>query len=62
MLSRYSKTYHSCKIDDSMEDMYKIKTVEPNVNFVRWIYFDDENIYQFKKMQDYMEDYFDYYK
>ena len=45
-----------------MEDMYKIKNVEPNVNFNRWIYFDDENIYQFKKMQDYMEDYFDYYK
>ena len=43
-----------------MEDMVKIKDIEST--FFRWIYFDDENIYQFKKIQEYTEDYFDYYK
>ena len=43
-----------------MEEMYRIKDTESL--FFLWIYFDDENVYQFKKMQDYTEDYFDYYK
>ena len=43
-----------------MEEMYRIKDIESP--FSRWIYYDDENIYQFKKMQDHTEDYFDYFK
>lgn len=45
-----------------MEEMYKIKDIELNSNFQRWICFDDENIYPFKKMQEHTEDFFDYYK
>lgn len=43
-----------------MDEMYKVKALE--AAFGRWIHYDDENIYPFKKMKDHTEDFFEYSK